>query len=384
MKHIAILLTNRANLARSQTVIEHLSRSSECKITILACSSFVLEKFGRPVDKIQNYPLTTLIEITSNIEGETLETQAKSTGLLLIELSSILCREKPDALIVVADRFEILAGAISAAYQNIPVVHIQGGEVSGNIDDRVRNAVTMLSDLHFPCSAPAVERLNKMAGLRGDVVNHGCPAMDLIYHHEPNDPWKVLDLYTHVGSAPKSGTPYLLLVFHPETDLYEQARARAEAFFSAMVSDEIGMHLVVLWPNVDAGSDAVAKEIRRLRESHFNLPLAVYKHFSPEDYLDVMRGACVLVGNSSSFLREGLHLGKPAVLVGVRQANRDTGKNAEFASDLGPDLVAKVRNAIHREVSPGNMYGVGGAGKGIAREILRFLDTRRQEVVADT
>ncbi len=377
MKHIAILLTNRANLARSQTVIEHLSRSNDCRITILACSSFVLEKFGRPVELIRHYPNTSLIEITSNVEGETLETQAKSTGLLLIELSSILHYEKPDALVVVADRFEILAGAISAAYQNIPVVHIQGGEVSGNIDDRVRNAVSMLSDLHFPCSEPALVRLERMAGRRGDIINHGCPAMDLVHTHEPNDPWKVLDRYSYVGNAPRPGTPYLLVVFHPETDLYEQARARAESFLAAMTSAEIGMNLVMLWPNVDAGSDAVAKEIRRLRESHINLPLAVYKHFAPEDYLDVMRGASVLVGNSSSFLREGLHLGKPAVVVGVRQANRDAGDNVVFAADLGADIVVRVREALRRKVTPGTMYGVGRAGEGIAREILRFIETRQ-------
>ncbi len=377
MKHVAILLTNRANLARSQTVIEHLSGSSDCRVTILACSSFVLEKFGRPVDLIRHYPNTSLIEITSNVEGETLETQAKSTGLLLIELSSILHRERPDAVVVVADRFEILAGAISAAYQNIPVVHIQGGEVSGNIDDRVRNAVSMLSDLHFPCSEPARGRLETMTGRRGEIVNHGCPAMDLVHAQLPSDPWKVLDRYSHVGHAPQSGTPYLLLVFHPETDLYEQARARAEAFLATMTRPEIGMHLVMLWPNVDAGSDAVAKEIRRLRESNINLPLAVYKHFAPEDYLDVMRGASALVGNSSSFLREGLHLGKPAVVVGVRQANRDTGDNVVFAADLGADLVARVREALRRQVTPGTMYGVGSAGEGIASDILRFIETRQ-------
>lgn len=376
MKHIAILLTNRANLARSQTVIEYLSKSDECRITILACSSFVLEKFGRAVTLIRDYPNTSLIEITSNVEGESLETQAKSTGLLLIELSSILNRERPDALVVVADRFEILAGAIGAAYQNIPVVHIQGGEVSGNIDDRVRNAVSMLSDLHFPCSSPAVRRLETMAGRRGEIINHGCPAMDLVYTHVPVDPWKILQNYSHVGLTPSPDTPYLLLVFHPETELYEQAQARAEAFLTAMTCPVIDMHLVMLWPNVDAGSDAVAKAIRRLRESHANLPLAVYKHFKPEDYLDVMRGASVLVGNSSSFLREGLHLGKPAVVVGARQANRDAGENVVFAADLGVDLISKVREALVRKVTPGAMYGVGHAGKRIAEDILRFVNTQ--------
>jgi UDP-hydrolysing UDP-N-acetyl-D-glucosamine 2-epimerase len=370
---IAILLTNRANLARSQTVIQHLSASSQCEITILACSSFVLEKFGRAVDLIPNFPRTKLIEITSNIEGETLETQTKSTGLLLIELSSVLHREKPDVLVVVADRFEILAGAIGAAYQNIPVVHIQGGEVSGNIDDRVRNAVSMLSDLHFPCSEFALQRLASMQGRRGELMNHGCPAMDLVHSHVLKDPWQILNKYSHVGKAPKPDRPYLLLVFHPETEMFEQAQARARAFLGTMISAEVGVHLVMLWPNVDAGSDAVAKEIRRLRENHNDLPLAVYKHFSPEDYLDVMSGATALVGNSSSFLREGLHLGKAAVIVGTRQANRDCGENVVYAADLTIDLKLKVLNAISRKVTPGFMYGRGHAGKEIAESILHFI-----------
>lgn len=377
MKHIAILLTNRANLARSQTIIEHLSNSNNCRITILACSSFVLEKFGRAVDLFPKYPNTSVIEIASNVEGETLETQAKSTGLLLMEIASILNRDRPDVLVVVADRFEVLAGAVGAAYQNIPVVHIQGGEVSGNIDDRVRNAVSMLSDLHFPCSEFALKRLEGMSGRRGEVMNYGCPAMDLLHAHVPSDPWELLQQYSHVGHAPTKGTPYLLLVFHPETELYIHARTRARTFLATMTGTQINMHLVMLWPNVDAGSDAVAKEIRGMREANTNLPLAVYKHFAPEDYIDVMRGASVLVGNSSSFLREGLHLGKPAVIVGSRQANRDAGDNVVYSKDMGDDLVKHVREALQRRVTPDSMYGVGRAGEQIAAEILRFVDARR-------
>jgi UDP-hydrolysing UDP-N-acetyl-D-glucosamine 2-epimerase len=377
MKNISILLTNRANLARCQTIIEHLSSAGDCRVTLLACSSFVLDKFGRAVDLLPKYPNTSLIEITSNIEGETLETQAKSTGLLLIELSSILNRERPDALVVVADRFEVLAGAIAASYQNIPLVHIQGGEVSGNIDDRVRNSVSMLSDLHFPCSDSALQRLKAMAGRRGDVFNYGCPAIDLLHLRAPIDPWNVLDRYSHVGRAPGPGIPYLLLVFHPETELYEHARARSASFLATMTGPEIGMPIVMLWPNVDAGSDAVAKEIRSLREANGNLPLAIYKHFAPEDYLDVMRGASVLVGNSSSFLREGLHLGKPSVVVGARQANRDAGDNVIYAADLGADLILRVHEALRRKVMPASIYGHGRAGEQIAAGILRFVETRR-------
>lgn len=380
MKHIAVLLANRANLARSKTVIQHLAKSDECRITILACSSFVLEKFGRPVSLIPSHPNVSVVELFSNVEGETLETQVKSTGLLIIELSSILHRISPDLLVLIADRYEILAGAISASYQNIPVVHIQGGEISGNIDDRVRNSVSMMSDLHFPCSNLAFQRLKKMEGRKGPVINHGCPAMDLIYTRETKNPWEVLRNNSHVGNTPEPGAPYLLLIFHPETDLYEQAQARTREFLEAMASPEVGMNLVMLWPNVDAGSDAVAKEIRRFREANRNFPLAVYKHFESEEYLDVMSGASVLVGNSSSFLREGLHLGKPAVIAGVRQTNRDTGKNAIIANDLGNDLVGKVLNSMGRKVSPEPMYGNGESGQNIAKDILRFGDSQRNQI----
>lgn len=375
--NIAILLANRANLARSQTLIDALCASGVCDVTVLACSSFVLEKFGRPVDMLAPHPRCRVVEIMSNLEGETLETQAKSTGLLLLEMSAVLKRERVDALIVVADRYEVMAGAIAASYQNIPLIHIQGGEVSGNIDDRVRNAVSMLSDLHFPCSEMARRRLEAMMGRRGTVLNHGCPAMDLVHAHIPSDPWDLLQRYSHVGHPPPKGAPYLLLVFHPETELYEQVRSRTETFLRTMTSTRIGMHLVQLWPNVDAGSDAVAKSIRILREHQPDLPLAVYKHFSAQHYLDIMAGASALVGNSSSFLREGTHMGKPAVVVGARQANRDQGKNVVYAADLEEDLTTKVLDAVERHVEPEYFYGDGNAGKRISVEILDFVAKRR-------
>ena len=372
---IAALIANRANLARSLTVLEALSEMPGVELVVIACSSFVLEKFGRPVDGMPKLRGMKVIEVFSNIEGETLETQAKSTGLLITELAGILKREEVTSLIVVADRFEVVCGAIAASYQNIPLIHIQGGEVSGNIDDKVRNAVTMFADLHFPCSAPANDRLSTMTGRKGAVHQYGCPAMDLVYRHEYSPPVDVLRSYSHVGHLPEPGEPYTLVVFHPETELYDEARARAAQLLDTICG--LPDHtIVMLWPNIDAGSDAVAKSIRVFRERNPDAKLSVFKHLSADNYLDVMMGAQILVGNSSSFLREGAHLAKPAVVVGVRQSGRDTGENVIIAPDLGEVLKQSILEARTMRPKASSMYGTGDAGERIAQEIVGFLAKR--------
>ena len=188
---------------------------------MIVAASTLLERFGKAVDIIKADGFTPNHYLYYVIEGETLTTQAKSTGLGVVELSTAFENLKPDMVVTVADRFETMATAISATYMNIPLAHIQGGEISGNIDDRVRHAITKLADIHFPCTEESKERLIRMGEDPDFIFNYGCPAMDILHHEDlAIDNTTFNQRYGGVGYPIDWQKPYILMVQHPVTTSY--------------------------------------------------------------------------------------------------------------------------------------------------------------------
>ncbi|GAA3910735.1 UDP-N-acetylglucosamine 2-epimerase [Litoribacillus peritrichatus] len=371
---VGILMANRANWARSKTVIEHLALNTDIELHAFCCSSFLLQKFGMPVkDFEQEHSEVITHRVYNNVEGETLLTQTVSTGLLVSQLAPLIDTVKIKCLIVIADRYEVIAGAIAARYQNVPVIHIQGGEVSGNIDDLVRNSVSSLSELHFPCTQMAYERLQSSYFVRGFIDNYGCPAMDLVYRREKKDINRILNSNGFVGNLKKRDSTYYLVVFHPETENYDEVEQIAQKFFNKIERLSKDTHIVVLWPNIDAGSDSVAKEVRKMRERNAELNISFYKNFSAEDYICVLENAEILIGNSSSFIREASVIGKKSILVGDRQSNRDIGKNVVAKLSVEEFSEFDLSSVINKTVTPSDTYGSGDAGKKISDKICSFI-----------
>ena len=231
-----------------------------------------------------------------------------------------------DLVITVADRYETMATAIAASYMNIPLAHLQGGEISGNIDDKVRNAITQLSDYHFVCTEKSAERVITMGADKGRVYNFGCPAMDILVKEDLSISNYLMKKYRGVGHEIDWEKPYILIIQHPVTTSYGQGYFQiSETLYAA--KEIKNMQKIVLWPNIDAGSDDVSKGIRNFREKNSNEIFNYQKNFSPEDYARVLNNAKCCVGNSSSFIREGSFLGIPCVLIGDRQKGREHGKN---------------------------------------------------------
>ena len=376
--NIVFGLANRANYARCESVIKALLDYNLVTVHIAATSSMLLERYGSPINMIEPHPLLSIHRIFSAIEGETPETQAKTAGLICVEYSTLFASISPSLVVVVADRFEILPIAIAAAYQNIPVAHIQGGEISGNIDNKVRHAVSCLSDIHFPCLPEAESRLNKSVLTNNNIYSFGCPSMDLIDKKSLNRCSAYNALKYTPGTGKNVDSPsarYALCIFHPETEYFEDISAIAQAYLDTIELISHQLLVVLLWPNNDAGSAIVAKRIRVMREQGYLKNVALYKHFHPNEYLAVMANAEVLFGNSSSFLREGRHLGKPACLVGSRQVNRDLGSNVTKISLDDPvkaaaDVLAHSKANFPHDHAYNNS---GNAGKNIAETIIHFI-----------
>lgn len=370
MKKICVVVASRANYGRVKYLMKAIQAHPELELQLVVGASTLLERFGKAINIIKKDGFTPLRSIHYVIEGETLVTQAKSTGLGIVELSTAFEDLAPDMVVTIADRFETMATAIAATYLNIPLVHLQGGEVSGNIDDRVRHAITKLADIHFVSSEDSQDRVIKMGEDARYVYNYGCPAMDVLVNEDLSITNEGMSQYLGVGRPIDWTQPYVLMVQHPVTTSYGQGFEQVSQTMQALKAVS-GIQKVIMWPNVDAGSDDVSKGIRHFREMNMQEPIYYYKNFSPEDYARVINNAVCCVGNSSSFIREGAFLGVPAVIVGDRQQGREHGRNAVFANHNAADIEAKVRAQIgHGRYVPDNRFGRGDAGVRIAEELV--------------
>ena len=324
----------------------------------------ILRKDGFDIDK----------EIFYIVSGETLLTQAKSTGLGIIELATAFEECKPDAVITVADRFETMATAIASTYLNIKLIHLQGGEVSGNIDDRVRHSITKLSDLHFVCSEESRKRVISMGEPIENVFNYGCPSMDTLVNENLLITDEFINEFIGVGHKTDFSKPYILMLQHPVTTSYMKGFDQTMSTLKALYNfDEY--QKIVLWPNVDAGSNDVSKAIRTFREKNINLSNFYFiKNLSPENYAIVLNNASCCVGNSSSFIRECSFLGVPTVIVGDRQKQREHGKNVQFCEYNQSEIESEIYNQIKQNrYKKETIFGDGNAGINIAEEISNFL-----------
>mgnify|MGYP001224465174 CR=1 FL=1 len=177
---LAVIVNSRANYGRIKSFLKHSKNYNSLEIKVIAGASALLAKYGRVVDIIRDDGFEVAAELDSIIEGDEPIHMAKSTGLGIIETATALKNLKPDAVLTIADRYETLATAVAASYMNIPVIHTQGGDQTGSIDESVRHAITKLSHIHFPASEKSKERIIAMGEDPKFVFNVGCPSIDLI------------------------------------------------------------------------------------------------------------------------------------------------------------------------------------------------------------
>lgn len=365
MRKVCVVVASRANYGRVKPVLEAIKESDNLELQLIAGASVMLEKYGQAIDVIRSDGFSIDRSIYYIVEGENLLTQAKTTGLGIIELASAFEDLKPDIVVTVADRFETMATAIAASYMNIPLAHIQGGEITGNIDETVRHAITKLSHYHFPATEQSRERIIKMGEESWRVVNTGCPSIDTIVKQDLSIQGIADHLTAGVGSLIDINSPYVLMVQHPVTTSFGEGKMQIEATLEAL--NRIPEQKVVLWPNSDAGSDLVSKGIRNFREKNSNINFRIFKNFPPDVYNVLLANCACAVGNSSSFIREGSYLGVPAVQIGDRQNGREHSNNVVFTNYDSTEIYRAVSDQIkHGSYSSSALFGSGKAGKLIA------------------
>jgi UDP-hydrolysing UDP-N-acetyl-D-glucosamine 2-epimerase len=366
IRTVCVVITARPSYARIKSVLEAVRDHPQLRLQLVVAASALLERYGQVIDIIREDGFVPDAVVYMVVEGENLVTTAKSTGLGVVELATIFDNLKPDIVVSVADRYETIATAIAASYLNIPVAHVQGGEVTGSIDEKVRHAVTKLSNIHLVSNKASAERVIRMGEDPQTVHVTGCPSVDLAHRilNEDSADFDPFERYTGVGASFKSDD-FLVVMQHPVTTQYDDAARQIDETLAAI--EELARPTFWFWPNVDAGSDKISKGLRQFRETHDAPWLHFFKNLSPEDFLRLLRNCRCLVGNSSVGIRECSYLGVPVVNIGKRQEGRDRSPNVIDVDHDRSEIMTAIRAHLRHGPYPSSpLYGDGCAGGRIA------------------
>ncbi len=408
-RKICVVTTNRADYGRLKPVMEEIQKDPCLELQVVVGTPLFFDhllwylRHGEPVSLLQSLPwyfkarfktifgsdkevarleyFTRLLSqegfpiharIPMFLEGGNPRVMAKTSGFCLLGLPKILEDLKPDLVLVNGDRFEILPIAFTTVCSNIFLAHLEGGDVSGTIDESTRHATTKLAHFHFPATKKSAERILAMGENPKHIFITGSPVIDTISR---------LDLSLDNSIYERNGTgggekidftkPFILVLQHPVTTRYEENQADTEELIAAV--EQVSLQKIFLAPNIDAGADGVSVALRAYREKS-PTKTSFLKSLNPHDYYRVFAKAAVAVGNSSSFIREGAFLGVPAVLVGDRQQNRERGKNVvEVMAKRGEILSSVKKQMAHGKYEKDLIFGDGKSSSRIL-DVLKNID----------
>ncbi|MBK5193733.1 MAG: UDP-N-acetylglucosamine 2-epimerase (hydrolyzing) [Flavobacteriaceae bacterium] len=366
-RKICVVVTARPSYSRIKTVLTAIQNHPKLELQLVIAGSALLDRYGNAVDFIEKDGFPIAAKVFMVLEGENPTTMAKTTGLGVMELTNVLYNLKPDAVITIADRFETIATSIAAAYQNIPLVHIQGGEVTGSIDEKVRHANTKLADLHLVSSEDARDRVIKLGENPACVINTGCPSIDLARQitENPELDFDPIKKYGGVGVKLNWKAGYIVVMQHPVTTEYTESKAHIQETLNAV--NQLNYPAFWFWPNVDAGSDGTSNRIRAFRELEQPQNMHFFKNMEPLDFLRLLKNAKALVGNSSAGIRECSYLGTPVINIGNRQHRRMRAENVTDVNHNQEEIYQAVKSAISaHHFKSSEIYGNGNSGEKIA------------------
>ena len=350
-RKILVPVLSRANYARLKSVLTEINNHPSLKLQLIVGASAIVDRYGC-INTITKDGFEIDAEVHGLVDGDEPECMAITTGLLTVQLTSLFKQLNPDMVFVHADRFEQMATAIAASYTNRILVHSEGGESTGSIDNKVRPSITALADIHFPVTELAKQNIIKMGKNPDTVFVVGSPALDII---------KEIDL-TNTREE-----PYLLALVHPNTTDPEGLEPLIEALMS------IPLQKVFVNSNTDSGAKALMKKIHGLRD------VEILKNLPPEEFARLLYNCECAVGNSSSFIKEGAFFGTGAVIVGTRQMGREHGRNVRFVPNCADSIRLMIREMMGRKFPRDYRFGDGTAGKKIAA-ILSTIETREKKL----
>jgi len=349
-RKICFPIMSRAYYGRRKLLLEKLNKHPSIDLQLVVGGSILLDKYSHNLlEDIEKSGFNVAEKLFNVIEGGNHVAMARTASLIGLELANVFYRINPDIVIVEGDRFEQLAVAMSAAYLNKTLVHIEGGDVSGSIDESVRHAITKLSHLHFVTNNDSKKRVIQMGENPRNVFNVG--SLDIEYASCVGKNFLELNGVINSGGAGAyidTNEKFLMLMYHPVTS-DENNKCNAEIVFETIAS--LNIPTVWFWPNNDAGTDEISESIRHFREKNktANDNFRFITNLMPDDFIFLLKKTSCLVGNSSSGIKECSYFGVPVVNVGSRQQSRLRGNNVIDVNYNSGD----IKKAIEKQISCG-------------------------------
>jgi UDP-hydrolysing UDP-N-acetyl-D-glucosamine 2-epimerase len=370
-RRIAVVTTSRADYSHLYWPVKLLSEHPDVDLRLIAMASHLSPEFGATIREIEKDGFPIAARIESLLSSDTDVGMAKSIGVAVLSLADALSEIRPDLLLLIADRYEMLAPASVALSLRIPIAHIEGGEISeGAIDDAVRNALTKMSHLHFTSTETARARVIAMGEESWRVHRAGAPSLD----HLCRSPL-LSRAEVEAACSLDLRLPALMVAYHPVT-LERDTTVESDALFAALeqVAAQGTMQILFCYPNTDAGSRFLLARTRDFLARHSSA--RIFVNLDALTYWSLVRCVDIMVGNSSSGIMETASFALPTVNVGLRQKGRERARNV---LDAAPDTTAilaridEAHSAAFRNSLEGmtNPYGDGRA----AERIVQVLTT---------
>ncbi|NXF39551.1 GLCNE kinase, partial [Nyctibius bracteatus] len=363
---VCVATCNRADYSKLAPIMFGIKAEPQFfELDVVVLGSHLIDDYGNTYRMIEQDDFDIHTRLHTIVRGEDEAAMVESVGLALVKLPDVLNRLKPDIMIVHGDRFDALALATSAALMNIRILHIEGGEVSGTIDDSIRHAITKLAHYHVCCTRSAEQHLIAMCEDHDRILLAGCPSYDKLLSAKNKDYMSIIRMW--LGEDVKT-RDYIVALQHPVTTDIKHSIKMFELTLDALIS--FNKRTLVLFPNVDAGDKEMVRVMRKKGIEHHPNFTAV-KHVPFDQFIQLVAHAGCMIGNSSCGVREVGAFGTPVINLGTRQTGRETGENVLHVRDA--DTQDKILHALQlqfgKQYPCSKIYGDGNA----VPRILKFL-----------
>ncbi|CEG12898.1 UDP-N-acetyl-D-glucosamine 2-epimerase, UDP-hydrolysing [groundwater metagenome] len=366
-RKILYVTGTRADYGLMRSVLENIKQHPLLELEIVATGMHLMKEFGYTIHEVESegYKIN---RINVTYEKDDKESMAIFIGKFIQKFAEKIRDIKPDIIMVLGDRGEMLGTAIVGSYLSIPVAHIHGGEITSTVDEFTRHAITKLSHIHFPATKKSAERIIKIGEDPNRIFIIGAPGLDSILNHtfhSKEEICNLLDLDTK--------EPILIIVQHPVTIYAEVSNKQMRETLEAI--KDLEKQTIVIYPNADAGGRKIIKVIQEYKKFPF---IHIIKNLEHDNYLSLMKNADVLIGNSSSGIIEAPSFYLPVVNIGTRQEGRERAENVIDVDHNKDEIIKAIEKALYNEEFKDkvkkckNPYGDGKAGERIAKILSKI------------
>ena len=370
MLKICIYTTNRAEYSKLRPIMKLLKSDPNIKMQLLITGSHLLKEYGESKNQIIRDGFTITEEVYSTIAGDDITKTVETIGIALLKLPSILKRLDPDIILCGFDRFDMFPFAIAASLMNICLVHIEGGEITGTLDEKIRHAITKLSNYHLVSTEDAKQNLIKMGEFENKVFVTGCPRYDELLNINIEFEDKVMVNFNIKNKK------FIIVCYHPvSTDIDLSFKRWKIILDTLFVCKE---EIILIKPNIDYGNE-ILNNYTRMKNIEKQENIRMYSHIDIDEFSILLKNCNCLIGNSSAGIREACVYGTPVINIGTRQQYR-IHKNLENITTLidftEKELSDKINNLSNIRYKKNLVFGDGKAAHKIV-DILKTIDNQK-------